>query len=127
MSRFHSSAHLISWACISPRSDESAGKRRSTRIRKEHSRAVRLGGDTNERLLPPGSFLTHPRAAWPEEGDLGRRGIDYRIYHMLNDGTLYEDLGPNHPNARNKERQKNRLIKRLAELGYVVELAPQAS
>src|SRR5262245_28531954 len=34
MSRFPSSAHLISWACICPRSDESAGKRRSTRIRK---------------------------------------------------------------------------------------------
>ena len=34
MSRFPSSAHLISWVCICPRSDESAGKRRSTRIRK---------------------------------------------------------------------------------------------
>jgi hypothetical protein len=34
MSRFSSSGHLISWACICPRSDESAGKRRSTRIRK---------------------------------------------------------------------------------------------
>jgi membrane-bound ClpP family serine protease len=26
-----------------------------------------------------------------------------------------------------KERQKNRLIKRLADLGYIVELVPQAS
>jgi transposase len=34
MSRFPSSGHLISWACVCPRSDESAGKRRSTRIRK---------------------------------------------------------------------------------------------
>jgi hypothetical protein len=33
MSRFATDAHLISWACICPRSDESAGKRRSTRIR----------------------------------------------------------------------------------------------
>ena len=31
---FPSAAHLISWACTCPRSDESAGKRRSTRIRK---------------------------------------------------------------------------------------------
>ena len=29
MSRFPSAAHLISWACICPRNDESAGKRRS--------------------------------------------------------------------------------------------------
>jgi hypothetical protein len=34
MSRFASAAHLISWACICPRNDESAGKRRSNRLRK---------------------------------------------------------------------------------------------
>src|SRR5262245_11272844 len=34
MSRFATDAHLISWACLCPRSDESAGKRRSNRIRK---------------------------------------------------------------------------------------------
>src|SRR5215468_8919143 len=34
MSRFATDAHLISWACLCPRNDESAGKRRSTRIRK---------------------------------------------------------------------------------------------
>src|SRR3974390_3567337 len=34
MSRFPSAAHLISWACICPRNDESAGKRRSNRARK---------------------------------------------------------------------------------------------
>jgi transposase len=33
MSRFPSAAHLISWACICPRNDESAGKRRSNRVR----------------------------------------------------------------------------------------------
>ena len=34
MSRFPSAAHLISWACVCPRNDESAGKRRSNRQRK---------------------------------------------------------------------------------------------
>ena len=34
MSRFPTAAHLISWAGLCPRSDESAGKRRSTRVRK---------------------------------------------------------------------------------------------
>lgn len=33
MSRFFASGHLVSWAGLCPRSDESAGKRRSTRIR----------------------------------------------------------------------------------------------
>src|SRR5260370_42176712 len=34
MSRCPSAPHLISWACICPRNDESAGKRRSNRQRK---------------------------------------------------------------------------------------------
>src|SRR6059036_125298 len=34
MSRFPTAAHLVSWAGLCPRSDESAGKRRSTRVRK---------------------------------------------------------------------------------------------
>jgi transposase len=34
MSRFPTPGHLISWAGLYPRNDESAGKRRSTRTRK---------------------------------------------------------------------------------------------
>ena len=34
MTRFPTAAHLISWACLCPRNDESAGKRRSTKLRK---------------------------------------------------------------------------------------------
>ena len=34
MTRFPTAGHLVSWAGLCPRSDESAGKRRSTRVRK---------------------------------------------------------------------------------------------
>jgi transposase len=34
MSRFPTAGHLISWAGLCPRNDESAGKRRSNRLRK---------------------------------------------------------------------------------------------
>ena len=34
MSRFPSAGHLLSWADLCPRQDESAGKRRSTRLKK---------------------------------------------------------------------------------------------
>jgi transposase len=131
MSRFPSSGHLISWACICPRSDESAGKRRSTRIRKGS----------------PWLKTTLVQCAWAATRKKGsylqaqyyrlraRRGpkkaivavaasILTAIYHMLKDGTMYQDLGPNHFDAHAKERQKNRFLKRLAELGYAVELTP---
>jgi len=131
MSRFSSSGHLISWACICPRSDESAGKRRSTRIRKGS----------------PWLKTTLVQCAWAATRKKGsylqaqyyriraRRGpkkaivavaasILTAIYHMLKDGTMYQDLGPNHFDAHAKERQKNRLLKRLADLGYAVQLAP---
>jgi len=131
MTRFPSSGHLISWACICPRSDESAGKRRSTRIRKGS----------------PWLKTTLVQCAWAATRKKGsylqaqyyriraRRGpkkaivavaasILTAIYHMLKDGTMYQDLGPNHFDANAKERQKNRLLKRLADLGYDVELTP---
>jgi len=34
MSRFPTAGHLLSWAGLCPRNNESAGKRRSTRLRK---------------------------------------------------------------------------------------------
>jgi transposase len=45
-------------------------------------------------------------------------------YHMLKDGTAYRDLGPDHFDRRAKEVQARRLVRRLADLGYAVELTP---
>ena len=131
MNRFPTDANLISWACICPRNDESAGKRRSTRIRKGS----------------PWLKTTLVQCAWAAARTKGsylqtqfhriraRRGAKKAIvavaasmltaiYHMLKDGTTYQDLGPNHFERRTKERQKIRLVQRLADLGYAVELAP---
>ena len=46
---------------------------------------------------------------------------------MLKDGTLYQDLGSNHFQTRSKGQQTQRLVKRLADLGYEVALKPLAS
>jgi transposase len=48
-------------------------------------------------------------------------------YHMLKDGTMYRDLGADHFNRRSTDRQKTRLVKRLVDLGYAVELKPLAA
>jgi transposase len=134
MSRFPSDGHLISWAGICPRNDESAGKRRSNRLRKG----------------APWLKTTLVQCAWAavrkKDSYLqaqfhrikARRGpkkaimavaasILTAIYHMLKDGTLYQDLGSNHFQSRTKGQQTNRLVKRLADLGYAVALTPLAN
>ena len=86
---------------------------------------MRLGGSAQERHLSPRPVPPHQSAARPKKAIVAvAASILTAIYHMLKDGTMYQDLGPNHFDACNKERQKNRLVKRLADLGYAVELAP---
>jgi len=86
MSRFPSDAHLISWAGICPRNDESAGKRRSNRLRKggslaqDHAGAVLLGGDKKEKQLPAGPIPPHQSPARPQEGHHGRRRLHPHRY-----------------------------------------------
>ena len=43
-------------------------------------------------------------------------------YHMLKDGTEYQDLGANHFDQRSKQSQARRLIKRLQDLGIAVDI-----
>jgi transposase len=134
MSRFPTSGHLVSWACICPRNDESAGKRRSTRIRKGSPwlkttlvQCAWAATRTKDSYLNAQFHRIKARRG-PKKAILAvAASILTAIYHMLKDGTMYQELGPNHFDPRTKERQKNRLIKRLADLGYAVELVPQGS
>jgi transposase len=131
MSRFPTDGHLLSWACLSPRNDESAGKRRSTRMRKGS----------------PWLKTTLIQCAWAAKRKKGsylqaqflrlksRRGPQKAIcavaasiltaaYHMLKDGTLYQDLGADHFKRRSKTTQTQRLVKRLQHLGMPLISSP---
>ena len=43
-------------------------------------------------------------------------------YHMLKDGTFYQDLGPDYRGRRNPQRAAQNLAKRIRALGFEVEL-----
>jgi len=45
-------------------------------------------------------------------------------YHILQHGTLYEDLGPGHFDKRAQAKQVHRLIDRLRNLGFAVQITP---
>ena len=129
MSRFPSSAHLVSWAGLCPRSDESAGKRRSTRIRD--------GNGWLKALLVQSAWAasrkkdSYLRAQFHRLK--ARRGAKKAVvavaasllsiaFHLLRDGTLYKDLGPGHFDQRDRQRVTKRLLRRLADLGVEVEV-----
>src|SRR5690606_15512181 len=133
MGRFPTSGHLISWAGLCPRNDESAGKRRSTKVRKS------------------GTWLktTLVTAAWAaaRKRDGYLRGLFQRIkarrgakkailavaasmltsaYHMLKDGVEYRELGTDYLEKRDKSKAVGRLLRRLQSLGYEVEVKSAA-
>ena len=47
-------------------------------------------------------------------------------YHMLKEGTAYEDLGPNHFDNLVESQRTGHLVKRLEKLGYRVTLEKAA-
>jgi len=49
------------------------------------------------------------------------------VYHLIQDGTEYQDLGPNYFDERNKEATVRRSVKRIENLGYEVTLHPKAA
>jgi len=131
MSRFATPGHLLSWACLCPRNDESAGKRRSTKLRR--------GGKWLKTTLV--------QAAWSAVKVKGsylqaqfhrlraRRGAKKAIigvaasmltaaWHMLRNGTEWHDLGAAHFDRNDAAKTAARLIRRLQQIGYSVNAAP---
>ena len=45
-------------------------------------------------------------------------------YHMLKDGTFYEDLGAAYFDSHAQGKQVLRLLNRLQNLGFVVQISP---
>ena len=92
--------------------------------------AVRLGSGKKEKQLPTGPMVYRIKARrGPKKAIMAVvASILTAIYPMLKDGTMYKDLGCNHFDLRRStDKQKQRLVKRLAELGYVVEIKPIAA
>jgi len=131
MSRFPTVGHLISWAGLCPRSDQSAGKRRSTRVRK--------GAGWLKTLLVQCAWAASKTKATYLHSQFARirarRGEKKAIvavaasiltaaYHMLSTGTVYHDLGPAHFDRRRKDARVRSLLTSLRRLGYVTNLAP---
>src|SRR6476646_7734213 len=134
MNRFPTAAHLISWAGLCPKNDESAGKRRSTRMRKGapwlKTTLVQCAAAAARKkasyLQAQFHRLRARRGAKKALGALAA-SILTSVYHMLISGELYRDLGPHHFDQRAKAVNTRRLVVRLQNLGYAVQITPLAA
>jgi transposase len=134
MSHFETAGHLISWAGLCPKNDESAGKRRSNRMKKGApwlkttliQCAWAASRKNNSYLQAQYLRIRSRRGAKKAIGAVAASMLT-AAYHMLKDGTLYQDLGANHFDNRAKGKHVLRLVNRLQNLGFDVQITPLAA
>jgi transposase len=127
MDRFPSAGHLASWAGVCPGNNESAGKRLSGTTRKgnPHVRAA-LVRAARSAARTKGTYLSalYHRLAARRGGNRAAVAVAHAIlvsiYHMLKNGTCYQDLGANHFDQLNERAVLSRSVARIEALGYKV-------
>jgi transposase len=133
MTCFPTAGHLISWAGLCPRLDESAGKRRSTRTRPGAPwlkttlvQAAWAAVRTKQTYLRA-QFLRLKSRRGPKKAILAvAASMLTASYHILKNGVDYHDLGADHFDRRDKAKLARRLIRRLEDLGLTVEIRAAA-
>jgi transposase len=131
MSRFPSAGHLVSWAGLCPRNDESAGKRRSTRLRKGAPwlkatlfQAAWAAIKTKGSYLRS-QFLRLKARRGPKKAIAAVAASMLTAVHaMLRTGQPYRDLGATYFERRDPHSAANRLLRRLRTLGFNASLTP---
>lgn len=133
MSRFPTAGHLVSWSGLCPGQNESAGKRKSSRLRKgapwlktmliQCAWAAKRKKDSYYRA----QFFRLQAKRGPQKAICAvAASILTALYHMLKDGTQHQDLGIGYFDRRPAELKVNHLVARLKKLGFAVQLQPAA-
>ena len=125
MSRFPTDSHIASWAGLCPGDNESAKKRKSGKTRKgnallrstlvicAHS-AVR-----NKQSYFYAQFMRISAHRGKKRAYVAvAHSMLIAIYHILEDGIVFKDLGADYYNQFNKERKINAYLKKLKALGW---------
>jgi transposase len=128
MRHFESAARLASWAGVCPGNDESAGKRRSGRTRKGHRylRRVLVPCAWAARKTPTFLGRTFRRLEARLGGKKAAMAVAHKmlviVYHLLREGTFYDEERYDRLQTRQEERQQKRAVQALEHLGYRVTL-----
>ena len=134
MAAFPTAGHLVSWAGLCPRLDESAGKRRSTRTRPSAAwlkptlvQAAWAAARKKDSYFHA-QFLRLKSRRGPKKAILAvAASMLTDVYYMLRDGVEFQDLGSQYFEQRDKEHLTKRLLRRLHDLGVDVEIKNNAA
>lgn len=126
---FPTAAHLVSWAGLAPRLDESAGKRRSTRtqpgapwLKTTLVQAAWAAARKKDSYFHA-QYLRLKSRRGPKKAILAvAASMLTAVYHMLRDGVEFHDLGADYFAHHDKQQIAKRLLRRLHDLGVEVEV-----
>ena len=131
MSRFPTAGHLISWAGLCPRSDESAGKRRSTRLKKGapwlKTALVQSAwaGVRKKHSYLQAQFQRLRARRGPKKAVCAvAASILTAAYHMLKNGTPYADPGTDHFTKISPATRAKALARQIEHLGFSCAIKP---
>lgn len=132
MSRFVTPARLASWAGLCPGNNESAGKRKTGKTRRGNRHLKRILIECAWATRKTNSFLgrTFQRLQARIGGKKAAMAVGHKIlviiFHLLNEGTVYNDGKYDRPSPKEELRQQKRAIETLKRLGFEVTLRPAA-
>ena len=133
MSRFPTAGHLVAWAGLCPAQNESAGKRKSARLRRGapwlKTMLVQCAWAAKRAKNSYYSAQFHRLRSrrGPQKAICAvAASLLTAIYHMLKAGAPHRDLGADYFDRRSPEAKAKRLVTQLAKLGFTVQLQPLA-
>ena len=132
MSRFVRGPRLCSWAAMCPGNNETAGKRKSGKTRKGNRYLRRVLAECAWAAGKTDSFLgrTFRRLQVRIGGKKAAMAVGHKIlqivFHLLSEGTVYDDGRYDRPSQKQESRQLKRALSTLQQLGYQVQLSPAA-
>jgi transposase len=134
MGVFENVSQLSSWAGVCPGNNESAGKRRSSRIPKGNVYLkTALVEAANSAAKAKGTYLRDKfyrlkaRRGYKRAAVAVGHKILVAIYHMLSHQVCYTELGDVYLDNLNKHHVTRNLVNRLERLGYAVTLQQKAA
>jgi transposase len=131
--RFPSAKHLASWAGMCPGNHESAGQRKTGKTCKgdpwlRHALIEAAHGAARTKNTYFTAQYHRLAARRGKKKALVAVGHSLLViaYHILTRKQMYQDLGPNYFDERDRLIVQRRLVARLEKLGYEVSLKPAA-